>query len=171
MIVKLISHLMLYVLLTVAAIGDFKNFRISNRLILTGLGFAFLFRLVGGKVASIIWFIPDIIFPVVILYFLYLSGILGAGDIKLFSVVCGFTNLKFTVICIFAAFIAAAGYGLISMVRQKELFCRMRDGFLYLSGIFCGRFVRYQGQGKAVSFAVYVLLGTVFADIYFYGLR
>ena len=74
-------------------------------------------------------------------------------------------------ICIFAAFIAAAGYGLISMVRQKELFCRMRDGFLYLSGIFCGRFVRYQGQGKAVSFAVYVLLGTVFADIYFYGLR
>ena len=62
----------------------------------------------------------------------------------------GFTNLKFTVICIFAAFIAAAGYGLISMVRQKELFCRMRDGFLYLSGIFGGRFVRYQGQGKAV---------------------
>lgn len=48
-IVKLISHLMLYVLLTVAAIGDFKNFRISNRLILTGLGFAFLFRLVGGQ--------------------------------------------------------------------------------------------------------------------------
>ncbi len=145
MIVKLISHLMLYVLLTVAAIGDFKNFRISNRLILTGLGFAFLFRLVGGRVASIIWFLPDIIFPVVILYFLYLSGILGAGDIKLFSVVCGFTNLKFTALCMAAAFVAA--------------------------GIFCGRFVRYQGQGKAVSFAVYVLLGTVFADIYFYGLR
>lgn len=82
-IVKLISHLMLYILLTVAAIGDFKNYRISNRLILTGLGCAFLFRLVGGKVASIIWFLPDIVFPVVILYFLYLSGILGAGDIKL----------------------------------------------------------------------------------------
>ena len=29
-IVKLISHLMLYILLTVAAIGDFKNYRISN---------------------------------------------------------------------------------------------------------------------------------------------
>ena len=61
-IVKLISHLMLYILLTVAAIGDFKNYRISNRLILTGLGCAFLFRLVGGKVASIIWFLPDIVF-------------------------------------------------------------------------------------------------------------
>lgn len=48
-IVKLISHLMLYILLTVAAIGDFKNYRISNRLILTGLGCAFLFRLVGGQ--------------------------------------------------------------------------------------------------------------------------
>ena len=71
MIVKLISHLMLYILLTVAAIGDLKNYRISNRLILTGLGCAFLFRLVGDKVASIIWFLPDIVFPVVILYFLY----------------------------------------------------------------------------------------------------
>lgn len=69
-IVKLISHLMLYILLTVAAIGDFKNYRISNRLILTGLGCAFLFRLVGGKVASIIWFLPDIVFPVVIFIFL-----------------------------------------------------------------------------------------------------
>lgn len=108
-IVKLISHLMLYILLTVAAIGDFKNYRISNRLILTGLGCAFLFRLVGGKVASIIWFLPDIVFPVVILYFLYLSGILGAGDIKLFSVVCAFTNLRFTALCMAAAFVAAAG--------------------------------------------------------------
>ena len=154
MIVKLISHLMLYILLTVAAIGDFKNYRISNRLILTGLGCAFLFRLVGGKVASIVWFLPDIVFPVVILYFLYLSGILGAGDIKLFSVVCAFTNLKFTALCMAAAFVAAAGYG-----------------FLYLNGILCGRFMRYRGQGKAVSFAVYVLLGTVMADIWFYGMR
>lgn len=89
-IVKLISHLMLYILLTVAAIGDFKNYRISNRLILTGLGCAFLFRLVGGKVASIIWFLPDIVFPVVIfLYFLYLSGILWCrGYQVIFSSMC-----------------------------------------------------------------------------------
>lgn len=110
-------------------------------------------------------------FPVVILYFLYLSGILGAGDIKLFSVVCAFTNLKFTALCIAAAFVAAAGYGLISMVLKKELFVRMRDGFLYLNGILCGRFMRYRGQGKAVSFAVYVLLGTAMADIWVYGMR
>lgn len=108
----------------------------------------------GGKVASIIWFLPDIVFPVVILYFLYLSGILGAGDIKLFSVVGAFTNLRFTALCMVAAFVAAAGYGLISMVLKKELFVRMRDGFLYLNGILCGRFMRYRGQGKAVSFAV-----------------
>lgn len=48
---------------------------------------------------------------------------------------------------------------------------RMRDGFLYLNGILCGRFMRYRGQGKAVSFAVYVLLGTAMADIWVYGMR
>lgn len=47
----------------------------------------------------------------------------------------------------------------------------IRDGFLYLNGILCGRFMRYRGQGKAVSFAVYVLLGTAMADIWFYGMR
>lgn len=122
---------MLYILLTVAAIGDFKNYRISNRLVLTGLGCAFLFRLVGGKVASIIWFLPDIVFPVVILYFLYLSGILGAGDIKLFSVVCAFTNLRFTALCMAAAFVAAAGYGLISMVLKKGALCAY-EGWIFI---------------------------------------
>ena len=147
------------------------TFMISPALVMALLASEALFPTTLGKVASIIWFLPDIVFPVVILYFLYLSGILGAGDIKLFSVVCAFTNLRFTALCMAAAFVAAAGYGLISMVLKKELFVRMRDGFLYLNGILCGRFMRYRGQGKAVSFAVYVLLGTAMADIWFYGMR
>lgn len=68
-------------------------------------------------------------------------------------------------------FCGGSGIWFISMVLKKELFVRMRDGFLYLNGILCGRFMRYRGQGKAVSFAVYVLLGTAMADIWVYGMR
>ncbi len=170
-VVSAISRLILYLLLTVAVIGDIKSYRISNRLILTGLGFAFLFRLVGGKVAGIIWFLPDIFFPVVVLYLLYLSGILGAGDIKLFSVICGFTNLKFIIVCMMASFLTAAAGGLVKMIADKEFFCCMQNGIMYCRDILCGRFARYEKKGKAVSFSVYVLLGTVASDIFCYTMR
>ncbi len=160
-----ISRLILYLLLTVAVIGDIKSYRISNRLILTGLGFAFLFRLVGGKVAGIIWFLPDIFFPVVVLYLLYLSGILGAGDIKLFSVICGFTNLKFIIVCMMASFLTAAAGGLVKMIASKEFLCCIYNGICYCKDILYGRFARYEKKGKTVSFSAYVLLGTVISDI------
>ena len=172
MIVDVISHLILYVLLTVAVIGDFKKYRISNRLILVGLGFAFLFRIVGSGIAGIIWFLPDILFPVVIFYLLYLAGILGAGDIKLFSVICGFTNLRFTIVCMVAAFLSAAVPGIIKLTLNQEFIDRMSDGIAYCRNILCGQFVRYESRGKAVSFSIDVLVGTVTADILFwqYGL-
>ena len=79
------SHLILYLLLIAAVIQDFDCMKVSNRLILTGLGGSLSFRLLGGESEQIIWFLPDIIIPVIVLYLLYLAGILGAADIKLFS--------------------------------------------------------------------------------------
>ena len=76
--------------------------KVSNRLILTGLGGSLSFRLLGGESEQIIWFLPDIIIPVIVLYLLYLAGILGAADIKLFSVVSGFTNLSIVFTALFS---------------------------------------------------------------------
>mgnify|MGYP002230215453 CR=1 FL=1 len=172
-IVKLISHLMLYILLTVAAIGDFKNYRISNRLILTGLGCAFLVSLSGGQGSEHHLVSSRYSFSGCHFIFLYIfHGILGAGDIKLFSVVCAFTNLRFTALCMAAAFVAAAGYGLISMVLKKELFVRMRDGFLYLNGILCGQIYAVpRTGGKLLGFRGIRAFGNSMADIWFYGMR
>ena len=103
------SHLILYLLLIAAVIQDFDCMKVSNRLILTGLGGSLSFRLLGGESEQIIWFLPDIIIPVIVLYLLYLAGILGAADIKLFSVVSGFTNLKYCIYSIVFAFICQCG--------------------------------------------------------------
>lgn len=165
-VIRVTSHLVLYTVLTVAAIGDIWRMKISNRLIIIGLTMAFLFRVVGGQVENIVRFLPDIILPVVILYLLYLSGILGAGDIKLFSMIGGFTNLKETIWCMAAAFSMAALWAAIRLLVTGELAVRLTDGFLYFKNIFTGHFYKYESDSKPICFAVFVLLGVLFVQIF-----
>ena len=97
------SMLTLYMILFTAVIQDFMCMKISNRLILMGLFCSIAFGISIGGVPQIIYILWNISFPVIILYLLYVLGILGAGDIKLFSVIGGFTNFKTLTDCILAA--------------------------------------------------------------------
>ena len=86
--------IILFVFLAIAVIQDFKSLRVSNRLILTGMAAGIFYRLLTKGLENILLMIPNIIFPIAVLYLLYLAGALGAGDIKLFSLVGCFTNFK-----------------------------------------------------------------------------
>ena len=66
----------------------------QNRLIIMGLFLSMAFGIVLGGMPRIIQVLLNISIPVIMLYLFYLIGVLGAGDIKLFSVIGGFTNLK-----------------------------------------------------------------------------
>lgn len=114
---------------------------------------------------SVIWFLPDIILPVIMLYLLYLSGILGAGDIKLFSVVSGFTNLKIAAMSIIISFIVAAVAGIIRLVAEGELLSSITNGLVYCTNVLCGRFKKYESKNKPVCFSIAVFIGTIVAEI------
>lgn len=88
------SVLTLYAILIVAVVQDITSMRISNRLIIMGLFLSMAFGIVLGGMPRIIQVLLNISIPVIMLYLFYLIGVLGAGDIKLFSVIGGFTNLK-----------------------------------------------------------------------------
>lgn len=97
-----------YVFVLIAVSMDVKHMRISNRLILIGLGMAFIQRLFCEGIQGVLTGICQISFPVIVLYLLFLLGALGAGDIKLFSVIGGFVNFKVLVWCMVYTFVAAA---------------------------------------------------------------
>lgn len=78
------SELTLYTVVVVAVIQDLQSMKISNRLILTGLVLSLVFGILLGRTSQILYILWNIFFPVIVLYFLYLLGVLGAGDIKLF---------------------------------------------------------------------------------------
>lgn len=107
-------------LITLAAlIQDLKKYKISNQLILAGMVAAMLFIFVevcrGGDVKEL--FLGGIgVF--VVLYGIYMIGGIGAGDVKLLTVI-GFLVGKKVVWIAATAFLAAAGLGAVGLLFQK----------------------------------------------------
>ena len=97
---------------------------------------------------------PDIIIPVIVLYLLYLAGILGAADIKLFSVVSGFTNLKYCIYSIVFAFIFATIWSFARLIRQGKLGLGIVNGLVYFRKLFCGNFLEYDSECEKICFSL-----------------
>lgn len=125
------SELILHMIVIVAVIQDFKYMRISNRLIIMGLILSLVFGIFLGGVPRIFHILVNISFPVVMLYLLYLFGALGAGDIKLFSVIGAFTNFKTLTGCMLAAFAVGAVISVVKMLYNRNL-----RFSLFKSGVF-----------------------------------
>ena len=96
----------LLVILVAAVVQDFMYMKISNRLILMGILFSLAFGFMTGGLRQVLYVLVNISFPVFVLYLFYLLGVIGAGDIKLFSIIGGFTNFKLLTGCMFYSVIA-----------------------------------------------------------------
>ena len=113
--------LTLLTVLVFAVAADFREMRISNRLIVSGLIWGLAFRLLGEGSAGAVHFLMNISIPVILLFLLFSLCILGAGDIKLFSVAGGFLSMRQLLYVILAAFVAAAVIGLGKLLYQKRM--------------------------------------------------
>ena len=98
---------------------DFQTGKISNRLIVSGLIWGLAFRLMGDGMAGVLPFLIHISIPVILLFLLFSLRILGAGDIKLFSIAGGFLTLTQLCYLIPTAFIIGAVMGAGKIVYKK----------------------------------------------------
>lgn len=163
---QMASELTLYTIVAVAVVQDLQSMRISNRLILMGLALSLMFGIILGRTSQILHIFGNMFFPVIVLYLLYLSGILGAGDIKLFSVIGGFTNLRTLVCCMLAAFVAGALIAVVKMLYNRNLKESLWQAFLYLHGLLHGEVRSYRKlrqKENVMHFSVAILVGLVVA--------
>ena len=100
--------LTLLTVLVFAVAADFREMRISNRLIASGLMMGLTLRILGEGGAGIVHFLVNISIPVILLFLLFQLRVIGAGDIKLFSVAGGFLSMRQLLYVILAAFVTAA---------------------------------------------------------------
>ncbi len=108
-------------LTTAAVVTDIRTGRISNRLIVSGLTAGLFFRIAESGWTGIIVFLLNVSLPVILCYLLFLMHALGAGDIKLFSVIGGIWSLKILMATLAVSFLAGAGMSLCRLLYYHEL--------------------------------------------------
>ena len=157
--------------LVLAAVGmDFWRMRISNRLILIGLAISLVRRVYCDGLGGLVTWTILISLPVILLYLLFLVRALGAGDIKLFSLIGGFLHVRELMWCITFAFLYAAIFSLIKMIYHRTFFSSMKRVVEYLYGCLQGKGVVYQPVSMEfgrIHFSLAILLGLLTTDVCF----
>lgn len=106
-------------ILGAAVVTDLRECRICNRLIALGLFLGLIFHILGEGSIGIVHFLVNISIPVILLFLLFQLRVLGAGDIKLLSVVGGFLEMRQLIAVMVAAFLAAATIGMGKLLYQR----------------------------------------------------
>lgn len=113
--------LTLLTFLVMAVVTDFKEMRISNRLIASGLFWGLALRVMAEGYAGIAYFLMNISIPVILLFLFFQLRALGAGDIKLFSVAGAFLTTEQLAELMVTSFLVACAVGIVKMIRQKGI--------------------------------------------------
>ena len=146
--------LFVYGFALVAAFMDLRFRKVSNRLILMGLGVGLIRRLLLEGGTGLLVGVIQIIIPVVFLYLFFLIGALGAADIKLFSLIGGFVNFKELATCVVVAFMIGAiwSIGLLLQIGVRRLLHKNQES-------------KGKEEDKSIPFAVAIFLGLLVATL------
>lgn len=155
-------------LLSVAVATDIRSFRISNRLIVSGLIWGCFFQTMEWGVGGIGVFLLNVSIPVILLYLLFLIRVLGAGDIKLLSMIGGIWGFRVLGVTIAVSFLAAAFLSLCKVLIHQNLILRLRVFREYMGRLLTsGRLLKYpqdsKGEQHIVHFSLAILIGYAIA--------
>jgi prepilin peptidase CpaA len=123
-------------LLLLAVIKDFLSYKISNYLVLSGFILGFIIHVCENGWTRIPMFFFYIILPILLLFPLFLIKALGAGDIKLFSVIGCFYGSGFCLKSIAVAFAVAAIISVIRLIKYKQVRYRFQYFLDYIKSTY-----------------------------------
>lgn len=108
-----------------ACAGDLRDYKIPNGLILLGYaaGSFYTYLRVGSRFFPA--FALNALWPLILLYFLFFTGAVGSGDIKLISVLSSFLRPPATLRLIILSFAIGAVFALAKMTAAGDLTFRL----------------------------------------------
>lgn len=113
-----VGNLILLAFIICAVYSDLTQTKISNRLIGLGLMVGAVFRIWAEGGSGILFYIVNISIPVILLYLLFQMRALGAGDIKLFSMIGAFLSTEQLLQVMVLAFCVGAVFGILKIGYQ-----------------------------------------------------
>lgn len=118
--------------LAVAGLFDFFFRKIPNKLILAMLGCVLIMNLYSAGVSSLAGAVPRILIAGICFYPFFVIGALGAGDVKLMAVSCGFVHGEKALRFLFVSLLIASVIGMVKMGISGEFKKRMHRLALYI---------------------------------------
>ncbi len=126
---------MIWSLITTAMLFDAKSYKIPNQLIALGYLAGLFMDLEEYHLAGSIIFFINALWPILLLYMLFIVGGLGAGDIKLFSVMSALVGANITGrVMIISVFIAGVAAIAICIKERKIVKRRLHYSFYITAG-------------------------------------
>ena len=171
---RVISICCLIAILSIAAYEDITSLKVSNRIICTGWCLGFLSNIFSTDLftGSINW-IKGIIIPICILFLLYIFKMLGAGDIKLISVIGGFFGSVFALKVFVVSIFIGGMWAVIKCVRYGYLYIRIIYFKKYLAEFIRSKkinpyYVRERdGDEIVIPFSAAIFAGYVIVEFIF----
>lgn len=112
-------------LVGVAVYYDVRYRRIPNGLIVVGLLMGLVYQVRHFRLAGLAAYGAGVLFPVAVLGFLYYFRMMGAGDIKLLSVIGGFLGPFQGFLCIIYTFLIGGAIAVALLFKRRIFFKRI----------------------------------------------
>jgi len=135
--VKKTKTFLVWSILCLAVCFDARSYRIPNQLIVLGYLAGIYINLLDYGLIGIVYFIAKALWPVVGLSLLFLMGRqIGAGDIKLFSVMATMMSIESVIEVMVISVIVAAVVIFVLSLKEKQLIKRKLHYSFYMTAAF-----------------------------------
>lgn len=155
------------ILLAGSSVSDLYYYRIPNNLIMAGWLTGLVLRLCNAGISGLGDGIFCITASIILLFPLYIVRGLGAGDIKLLSVVSGIYGLGFWVRTGVVFAVLAAVISIFRMIRKRLLVNRIRYCFHYIFRKRTGAYYDAERDGRDMVIPLAPVLAIAYYIVYF----
>lgn len=161
------NNIILLCILCMAVFFDFRYRKIPNLLIVIGILISITQWILHDPMRLINNQIPLIIIPIICLYFFFKIGAMGAGDIKLYCLLCFYLSLEQFLKVFFISFLISAIFSLAKMLYLGNIFNRFCYFMTYLSTCISNKKVipYYQNNNNkfmsTITLSLPVLISTI----------
>ncbi len=111
---------------------DLREGRVPNILIMIGYTSGFIYAICEKGAAGVPEAIISLTWPILLLYVLFRIRALGAGDIKVFSMISLFLDHHQMLMIIFVSFVIGAAVGGIRLIRTGMILSHLKNFQIYV---------------------------------------
>lgn len=130
-----ITWYFLLLLLILAVCYDCRDYCIPNWLILAGYGIGFFYQSILSGIYGSIYWLEGIIFPIIVLFIFFYCKMIGAGDIKLFSVIGGMSGVDSIIDVMTVSLFFGGLLSVIFILRYRNLRSHLKYLLAYFSNV------------------------------------